>query len=131
MKLSLNWITLRVRDLEKSLHFYHSILGLPIERRFESRGKQIVMLGAAGQPKIELIQGNDPTLKPECGVSVGFEVESLEEAIAHLTSQGIPLARGPIMPNPQMRFFYVLDPDGFEVQLAEHSQAGAFQGNNA
>lgn len=121
MILSLNWITLRVQDLEVSLHFYHKILGLPIERRFESRGKQIVMLGTEGQPKIELIQGSGSALKPECGVSVGFEVESLEEAMENLTLQGIPVARGPITPNPHLRFFYVLDPDGFEVQLAEHN----------
>ncbi|WP_379154009.1 VOC family protein [Paenibacillus sp. sgz5001063] len=120
MILRLNWITLRVRNLEASLDFYHRILGLPIERRFESRGRQIVMLGAEGQPKIELIQGNEKVMIPESGVSVGFEVTSLDEAIDHLKSQGIPLARGPIMPNPHLRFLYVLDPDGFEVQLAEH-----------
>lgn len=121
MKLSMNWITLRVRDLEASLNFYNRILGLPIDRRFESRGKQIVMLGTEGQPKIELIQGSDPALTPECGVSVGFEVNSLDEAIENLKNQGISVARGPIQPNPHLRFFYILDPDGFEVQLAEHS----------
>lgn len=120
MNLSLNWITLRVRDLEASLNFYHRILGLPIDRRFESRGRQIVMLGTEGQPKIELIQGTDPAVKPECGVSVGFEVESLDGAIEELKGNGIPVARGPISPNPSLRFFYVLDPDGFEVQIAEH-----------
>ncbi|KWX71490.1 glyoxalase [Paenibacillus jilunlii] len=119
--MSLNWITLRVRDLEASLNFYHDILGLPIERRFESRGKQIVMLGTGAQPKLELIQTIDQTLKPECGVSVGFEVKSLDEAIEYLKSRGIPVLRGPITPNPHLRFFYILDPDGFEVQLAEHS----------
>ncbi|CQR54788.1 VOC family protein [Paenibacillus riograndensis] len=121
MILSLNWITLRVRDLEASLNFYHGILGLPIERRFESRGKQIVMLGTAEQPKVELIQANDQAVKPECGVSIGFEVKSLDEAIEYLKSRGIPVLRGPVTPNPQLRFFYILDPDGFEVQLAEHS----------
>lgn len=120
MILRMNWITLRVRDLEASLHFYNNILGLPIERRFESRGREIVMLGTEGQPKIELIQSTDQVLKP-AGVSVGFEVVSLDEAIAHLNKQGIPVARGPITPNPRLRFFYVLDPDGFEVQIAEHS----------
>ncbi|WP_449600259.1 VOC family protein [Paenibacillus sp. Marseille-Q9583] len=121
MKLSMNWVTLRVRDLEASLDFYNRILGLSIDRRFESRGKQIVMLGTVDQPKIELIQGSDPALKPECGVSVGFEVASLDDAIEYLKSQGIPVARGPITPNPHLRFLYILDPDDFEVQLAEHS----------
>ncbi|QUL56823.1 VOC family protein [Paenibacillus tritici] len=120
MKLRMNWITLRVRDLEASLEFYHRILGLPVERRFESRGRQIVMLGTEGQPKLELIQGSDPALKPECGVSVGFEVGSLDEAMAELSNEGIPVARGPVSPNPSLRFLYILDPDGFEVQLAEH-----------
>ncbi|WP_052770159.1 VOC family protein [Paenibacillus sp. IHB B 3415] len=121
MNLSMNWITLRVRDLEASLDFYHRILGIPVERRFESRGRQIVMLGAEGQPKIELIQGSDTALKPECGVSVGFEAGSLDEAMKELSNEGIPVARGPVSPNPHLRFFYILDPDGFEVQIAEHS----------
>lgn len=121
MQLRMNWITLRVRDLEASLQFYHRILGLPVERQFDSRGRQIVMLGQEGQPKIELIQGSEAALKPECGVSVGFEVASLEDAIEELNSHGIPVARGPVSPNPHLRFFYVLDPDGFEVQLAQHS----------
>ncbi|NGZ76525.1 VOC family protein [Saccharibacillus alkalitolerans] len=120
MNLMLNWITLRIRDLEASLAFYHGILGLPIERRFESRGKRIAMLGPANQPKIELIEGSEITVRPNNGISVGFEVESLERAMEELQSKGIPVARGPIEPNPHLRFFYILDPDGFEVQLAQH-----------
>ncbi|AKG37922.1 glyoxalase [Paenibacillus durus ATCC 35681] len=119
--MSMNWIMLRVRDLEASLNFYHEILKLPVQRRFESRGRQIAMLGAEGQPKIELIQGSESVLKPESGVSIGFEVESLDEAMEYLKSEGIPIVRGPVAPNPHLRFFYVLDPDGFEVQLVEHS----------
>lgn len=121
MNLTLNWITLRVRDLETSISFYQDILGLPIQRRFESRGKQIAMLGSDGQPKIELIQGSEQTVQPENGVSVGFEVESLETAMEVLRHKGVPIARGPITPNPHLSFFYVLDPDGFEVQLAQHN----------
>ena len=121
MNLRLNWITLRVRDLAASLQFYNQVLGLPIERRFESRGKQIAMLSMDGQAKLELIQGSEQVVKPECGISLGFEVESLEEAMNYLEKQGIPIARGPIAPNPHLSFFYILDPDGFEVQLAEHN----------
>lgn len=125
MNLKMNWITLRVRDLDTSIAFYHEILGLPIQRRFESRGKQIAMLGSDSQPKIELIQapGDEPTVQPKNGVSVGFEVESLEDAMEELRRKGVPIARGPITPNPRLSFFYVLDPDGFEVQLAQHHES--------
>ena len=123
MNLTLNWITLRVRDLETSISFYQDILGLPIQRRFESRGKQIAMLGSESQPKIELIQGSEQTVQPENGVSVGFEVDSLEDAMEELRNKDIPIARGPITPNPRLSFFYVVDPDGFEIQLAQHHES--------
>lgn len=121
MNLRLNWITLRVHDLEASLQFYNQVLGLPIKRRFESRGKQIAMLSMDGQAKLELIQGSEQVMKPECGISLGFEVESLDKAMIYLETKGIPVARGPIAPNPHLTFFYILDPDGFEIQLAEHN----------
>lgn len=120
MNVTLNWITLRILDLEASIAFYHEILGLPIQRRFESRGKQIAMLGTNGQPMLELIEGGENSVQPENGISIGFEVESLEAAIDELQSKGIKIARGPIEPNPHLRFFYIVDPDGFEVQLAQH-----------
>ncbi|CAM3382487.1 MULTISPECIES: VOC family protein [Saccharibacillus] len=120
MNLTWNWLTLRVRDLEASIAFYNGVLGLPVDRRFESRGRLIAMLGTAQQPKIELIQGGDVNVRPGSGISVGFEVESLDAAMAELADRGIPIARGPVSPNPRLRFLYVLDPDGFEVQLAQH-----------
>lgn len=121
MLIRLNWITLRVRDLEASLRFYHDMLGLPIQRRFESRGRLIAMLGPENETKLELIEGSETTLKPEAGVSIGYEVRSLDEAMEQFASLGIPIARGPVQPNPHLRFIYIADPDGFEVQLAEHA----------
>jgi lactoylglutathione lyase len=121
MLIKLNWITLRVSNLEASLGFYHGMLGLPIQRRFESRGRQIAMLGMENETKLELIEGSESILKPEAGVSIGYEVSSLEEAMERLAELNIPIVRGPIQPNPHLRFIYITDPDGFEVQLAEHA----------
>ncbi|MGR6545175.1 VOC family protein [Paenibacillus tundrae] len=120
MLIKLNWITLRVSNLENSLAFYNGKLGLPIQRRFESRGRQIAMLGIENETKLELIEGSESILKPEAGISIGYEVNSLEEAVEQLKTLDIPIIRGPIQPNPHLRFIYITDPDGFEVQLAEH-----------
>lgn len=120
MLIKLNWITLRVRNLEASLGFYHGMLGLPIQRQFESRGRQIAMLGTENETMLELIEGSESILKKESGVSIGYEVSSLEEAMERLAALNIPIVRGPVQPNPHLRFLYIADPDGFEVQLAEH-----------
>ncbi|KAA8782858.1 lactoylglutathione lyase [Paenibacillus sp. 4624] len=122
MLIKLNWITLRVRNLEASIHFYHNLLGLTVQRRFESRGRQIAMLGLGetSETSLELIEGSEQVLKPEAGISIGYEVSSLEAAMERLTEMQIPILREPVQPNPRLRFMYIADPDGFEVQLAEH-----------
>ncbi|MDT0124269.1 VOC family protein [Paenibacillus sp. RRE4] len=122
MLIKLNWITLRVRNLEASIHFYHNLLGLTVQRRFESRGRQIAMLGLGetSETSLELIEGSEQVLKPEAGISIGYEVSSLEAVMERLTEMKIPILREPVQPNPRLRFMYIADPDGFEVQLAEH-----------
>ncbi|MCP1132473.1 VOC family protein [Paenibacillus polysaccharolyticus] len=122
MLIKLNWITLRVRNLEASIHFYHNLLGLIVQRRFESRGRQIAMLGLGktSETSLELIEGSEQVLKPDAGISIGYEVTSLDETMKHLENMQIPILRGPVEPNPRLRFIYIADPDGFEVQLAEH-----------
>lgn len=122
MLIKLNWITLRVRNLEASIHFYHNLLGLTVQRRFESRGRQIAMLGLGetSETSLELIEGSEQALKPDAGISIGYEVSSLDETMKHLEKMKIPILRGPVEPNPRLRFIYIADPDGFEVQLAEH-----------
>ncbi|MFW5642524.1 MAG: VOC family protein [Alkalispirochaeta sp.] len=121
MELPFAWTTLRVRNMEQSLHFYHEILGLPIDRRMKpAPEREIVFLGS-GPTKVELIA--DPDTGPvTCGdsLSIGFVVPSVDEFIEALRAQQIPVHAGPIQPNPHIRFFYVLDPDGLQVQFVEH-----------
>ena len=113
------WVTLHVKDVDKSLEFYHSLLGLPICSRNEFPGGELAMLGEANVPKIEVIsQGGVPEHAGH-GVSVGIEVGLLEETMEKLKQAGVPIKRGPISPNPHVRFFYAEDPDGYEVQFVE------------
>jgi len=119
--MELCWVTLHVENLETSLHFYQTILGLPLSRRFVSGGiVEIAMLGKAGVPMVELIcSSNDPVEKSAPGITLGFEVESLDAAMEHMKNNHVPILRGPMSPNPTLRFCYVKDPDGYDVQLVE------------
>lgn len=117
--MKLNWVTVYVCDLEKSLFFYTNLLNLDIAQRFGSSDHQIVMLGKENEAKIELIC--DPNKKienPGNGVSIGLEADDLKQLIGMLQDNGYK-ATGPISPNPHIRFYYVKDPDGYTVQLAK------------
>lgn len=112
--------TCYVSDLERSLSFYRDLLGLPVLRRMQAGDAEIAFLGESGKPAIELIcrGGKVP---PPGGFSIGFRVNSLDEATRRLERAGYPLLRGPVMPGPAIRFSFFRDPDGIEVQLLEYS----------
>lgn len=111
---------MHVKDLEESLKFYTEAIGLKLNRRFGSpTGMELAFLGD-GETELELIydaNGQDVTIGTD--ISIGFEVASVDEKIKELTLKGIPVHSGPIQPNPMIRFFYVMDPNGLKVQLAE------------
>ena len=115
------WSTLKVKNMEESLQFYEEIVGLSLERRFQAGpGKEIAFLGD-GETKIELIrEDNHEEIQVGGDITWGFEVPSLDEMLSFVAEKGIPVAAGPIAPNPHTRFFYVLDPNGLKIQFVEN-----------
>ncbi len=115
------WTTITVKNMEASLKFYQDIVKLQIARRFASGpNSEIVFLGD-GETQVELIdpgQGNPEPMSPS--ISLGFEVDSLDDMMNQVKQQGIPIHAGPIQPNPAIRFFYVLDPNGLRIQFVEN-----------
>lgn len=117
--MKLNWVTLRVSDLEKSVAFYTESLGMEVTARFGGEGHEIVMLGKEAEAKVELIC--DSSSKAESagsGISIGLETTDLDALVEVLKAKGYPVT-GPVSPNPYVRFFFVKDPDGYTIQLVE------------
>lgn len=117
------WITLNVSNMEKSLKFYHEIIGLKISEQFNvGEDIEIVMLGEKEGTKVELIYNKKQNIGARAErLSIGFEVKSLDEAMEILKSNNIPIKRGPISPTPASTFFFVDDPDGIEVQIVQNN----------
>ena len=115
------WSTLMVKNLEESLKFYNEIVGLNVSRRFNAGpGVEIAFLGD-GETKIELIC-NEALKEVSFGrdISLGFEVNSVDEMITLVKEKGIDIESGPFNPNPHTKFFYILDPNGLKIQFVEN-----------
>lgn len=115
------WSTLMVKNMEESLKFYKEIVGLEVDRIFNAGpGVEIVFLGG-GETKIELIC-NEASKEVSFGqdISLGFEVNSVDETIALVKEKGIDIHSGPFQPNPHTKFFFVLDPNGLKIQFIEN-----------
>ena len=115
------WCTFSVKDMEESLNFYQEVVRLSIERRFDAgQGVEIAFLGE-GETKVELVC-NEAIKEVDMGqdISLGFEVKSVDEKIAELKQTGIDIHSGPFQPNPHIKFFFILDPNGLKIQFAEN-----------
>lgn len=114
------WCTINVKNMEESIEFYEDIVGLSINKRFPAGpGVEIAFLGQ-GETQVELICYEDRE-EVEIGqdISLGFEVGSIDKKISFLKERGIDIHSGPFEPNPQTRFFFILDPNGLKIQFVE------------
>ncbi|UMZ73672.1 VOC family protein [Natranaerofaba carboxydovora] len=115
------WCTIRVGNIKESLEFYQKVVGLDISDNFNVGNVEVYFLGK-GETKVELIY--DPEQKPADnpgGIFLGFEVESLDDQLEFVTSQGLEIS-GPFQPTPNIKFFFVKDPNGVNIQFVQKAQ---------
>ena len=126
MEFKLHHIAIQAGDLEKSLHFYQKILGLPlIKREVSPKGRVIVWL-KAGEGRIELYGGkpgqplNSQWDQNGVGpLSIGLIVSDIEQAVNFLKMEHVPIIKLPYEPVPGERAAMISGPDGEEIVLLE------------
>ncbi len=115
------WTTLTVKNMDESLAFYQDVIGLVLQRKMPGGpGMEIAFLGD-GETQVELIcaeSKSNVAFGPD--ISLGFEVESLDQMLAFVQEKDIPVLAGPVQPNPHVRFFYIQDPNGLKIQFVEN-----------
>lgn len=115
------FVTITVNDMGESERFYKDVLGLKESRRFSPQpGIDIMFLQDDEGSAIELIahEGHENTAA-RVPVSIGFQVESLEETMGMLKGKKVPISRGPLGAPGGVRFLFVKDPNGVEIEFIE------------
>jgi len=126
-------VILAVKDLDKSLEFYHEIIGLPIK----NQRRAWVDLGSSGGALLSLhpasLTADHIGSSIENGLTIGFLVGDIKSAIEELKSKGIKIHRDVIEKGPGLNAI-ILDPDDYLVSLFEPTfkdkaeQTGGYQG---
>lgn len=137
-----------VRSLERSIAFYRDLLGFELAFQWNPQAPYIGEL--VGYPAVDLhgailrLPGTDVCLElleyrniPQTPVDmhngnignghIAFNVDNLLELYAELTAKGVKSVSPPVTPtigpNKGGKAVYLIDPDGFRVELIETSQA--------
>ncbi len=112
-------VILAVKDLEKSLEFYHEIIGLPIKKQ----RRTWIDLGSTGalislHPASLTAEHIESSL--ESGIVIGFLVGDVKTALDEVKSKGVKVYRE-IQERQAGKNAIILDPDGYLVSLFEPS----------
>lgn len=125
-------VILAVKDLDKSLQFYHEYIGLPIK----NQRRTWIDLGTTGailslHPASITAEHIGSSI--ENGITIGFIVGDVKSAVDELRAKGVKIYRE-IIERDAGKNAIVLDPDAYLVSLFEPSfkdkeqQAGGYHG---
>lgn len=110
-------VILAVKDLDKSVAFYHDLIGLPIK----NQRRTWVDLGTSGA----LLSLHPASLTAEHigssienGITIGFLVGDVKSAVDELRGKGVKIYRE-IVDRDAGKNAVILDPDGYLVSLFE------------
>ncbi len=114
---------MRVSNLDETIRFYTSVLGLDvIERKTSPRGSQLAFLKVPNSDElIELtcFPPSGPVTVQEDLVHLAFQVNNLDHTIAALNARGVRITDGPTQTSSGSRFIFIDAPDGYEIELIE------------
>lgn len=127
LALSLHHVSLNVRDLARSLHFYTDVLGLEqiprpalrVEGAWLGIGTAQIHLitFADGQGDVGLTPSNINAAAPHVAISI----DDYAAAVTHLQGAGLEVVEA----GPQRRQCWVQDPDGYVIEFIAHSPVPA------
>lgn len=125
-------VILAVKDIDKSIQFYHELIGLPIKNQRRSW----VDLGTSGailslHPASLTAQHVGSSI--DNGITIGFLVGDVKSAIDELKEKGVRIHRD-IVDREAGKNAVILDPDDYLISLFEPNfedkaqQTGGYHG---
>ena len=124
MQTSVDQYCINVTDLDKSVHFYETVLGLEITHRIETPGfTEIVLAGHDGN-RIQLARHHDQTGPIEHGNGfwkLYLKTDDCEGLYRRCIDAGAESISAPErLGDWPVTAAFVKDPDGYQVEILEH-----------
>lgn len=116
-------VTIFARDIEKSVAFYGTLLGLAETYRFPAEGTPMHVEFAVGGTTLAvssdagLRSHGMPASSPGHPFEIGLKALNADETAARLRAAGVTILREPFDSEAGNRVAYVADPDGTWISI--------------
>lgn len=122
MNIKMKYVILYVNDFDKTMNFYHKILGLPIKMQHGSYVEfdtGAITLSINTRQDVTEITGLSVSNEVSSSQTfeVGFVVEDVATTIEELRSKGVPIIKEPVTKPWGQTVAYVADPDGHFIEI--------------
>lgn len=116
----------RVDDLDRTVNFYVTVLGLrEVSRTVSPRGSKIAFVALPGTDallEISEFKASGPVQVQPDLTHLAFEVESIEAFAKHSTALGYPLTDGPHVTSSGSVIAFIDGPEGYEIELIQKAK---------
>jgi len=117
-------INMKVKNLSESIKFYNDLFGFVIKKE-ENSNKSDLPSKIIGNDSIKLCLYEIPDMNPEGGIAhFGFYVSNFKEVLEKCKMLGVQVLYGGIIEWEKSKSVYILDPNGYEIELSEISGGG-------
>jgi lactoylglutathione lyase len=117
----------RVDDLEKSVAFYRSVLGLEeVGRRKTPRGSELVFMKAPesdGEIELCCYPASGPVQVQPDLTHLAFQVDDLDAFARHLEKKGLRFSDGPTESLSGSVIAFIDAPEGYEIELIQQAKS--------
>lgn len=136
MKTSIDQYCINVTDLDRSVHFYETVLGLEVTHRIETPGFSEVVLGGANGNRIQLARHHDQKGPIEHGNGfwkLYLDTDDCKGLYRRCMDAGAESISAPErLEHWPVTAAFVRDPDGYMVEILEHhGETAALSGPGA
>jgi lactoylglutathione lyase len=117
--MKIDFVTIHVTDIERSIRFYNHVLGMQISRRFSPRpGQDIAFMGGSGV-QVEFIHDDLAPSYSGSGISLGFYVGDIEKTAAQLRENQVEIFSGPLTMKNGVKLLQARDCNGVELGFVQ------------
>lgn len=121
---SIDHVNFRVKNLEESVKFYKELFGFKVLQE-ENPNKIDVPSKIIGNDTIKLCMYEVPDMSPAGGIAhFGFNIENFEDIISKCNEMRVEILYGGVVDWEKSHSVYILDPNGYEIELSEISGGG-------